>query len=99
MDVEVRNFKRVEKRGTHYWAADAEVTFPPFPGKRKKNKVFIGFSRWASESEWYADCQFTNGLPMFNHGEADRCCLKHAAIGEIKERLDAALNAAIKEMA
>lgn len=91
MEIAVSNLKRVETKGSSYWAADAEITFPPFPGKRKKNRIFIGFSRWDNESEWYADCQFTNGLPMFNHGEADRCCLKQAAIGEIKDHLNAAL--------
>ena len=32
----------------------------------------VWFSRWHDEQYWFADCQFTNGLPAWSHGTGSR---------------------------
>lgn len=55
-----------------------------------KTSIDLGLSRYSTETEWYLDCQFSNRIPVFNHGEGDRCCLKKMAQNELKDAIEAA---------
>ena len=62
------------------------------------NDQHLGFSRYASEIEWYCDSHIgANGYPYFVHGEGSRCTVKSAAVGELKTALDQAYEEFLKK--
>jgi len=56
--------------------------------KNGKNEIWLSFSKFPKETEWKLDCQFNNKLPVFNHGEGDRCCIKKRADAELLEAIE-----------
>lgn len=55
-----------------------------------KTRIWLQVSRYSTEKEWYLDCQFTNKLPDFNHGEGSRCCMKKVAQNDLLEAIEKA---------
>lgn len=53
-----------------------------------KSKLEMGFTRYENEADWLLDSQFTNGLPVFNHGEGSRCCIKKKAQGALLDAIE-----------
>jgi len=53
-------------------------------------KIEMGLTKYSTEAEWFVDWQFSGSLPVFNHGDGDRGCMKRSAKGELKEAIEAA---------
>ena len=55
-----------------------------------KRVVEMGFSKFDHEDEWKLDTMFDDHLPVFNHGEASRGCLKQKANDILLEAIEKA---------
>ncbi|MFW6122044.1 MAG: hypothetical protein ACOC80_14270 [Petrotogales bacterium] len=89
MDIIVH--KKIEKPVTNKFSSPNgadKVTVVWVSVHQGKTKIELGLSRYSTEADWYIDCQFTNRLPVFNHGEGDRCCLKQKAQNELLEAIE-----------
>jgi hypothetical protein len=53
-----------------------------------KTKLEMGFTRYENEEDWLLDSQFSNSLPVFNHGEGSRCCIKKKAQGALLDAIE-----------
>ena len=58
--------------------------------ERMTTKVEMGLTKYSTETEWFVDYQFVNGIPVFNHGEGDRGCMKRSAKDDLLEAIEAA---------
>lgn len=70
------------RNAEHVDVASAKIT-------QGKECLEMCFSKYSTESEWYCDATFRNGMPVFCHGEGSRSCMKRAAQNEIKEAIEA----------